>query len=124
MITASAMDARTWVIGTVSAAGTVCRMLSTQLLVCIPESGGFVFLPAEDFHDLVGFNRLLQDMAQIAHGLLCSPAHFAQPSRKKPDHKRDQWKYRERDESQLPVDVEEPAEQSDHCQRIAHDHGK
>ena len=111
---ASATAASMCVTGVVSAAGTVWRMLKPRRrwLARSKRRDSYV-LAAEHLDHLVALDGFLEHVHEVAHRVLRLARHAAQAPRQQAHEQRDRRPDRDRDQRQLPVEVEQPAEQPD-----------
>jgi hypothetical protein len=112
---ATPIEARICVIGAAACRGNrLAHVEAAQALVGVREAPHLVFLPAEHLDYLVAFDRLFDDVHELAHRALRLARHVPQPARKLPQHERDQRRSDERDQRELPIEIEEPGEQRHH----------
>ena len=91
---------------------------AAQALVGALEAPRLVVLAAEDLDHLVALDGLLQHVHQVAHRRLRLARHAAQAPRQQAHEQRDRRPHRERDQRQLPVEVQQPGQQPDHRDRV------
>ena len=91
--------------------------------VGVGEAALLIRLAAENLHHLVRFDGFLKHVHDAAHGLLAAPAHDAQAAaenlHRHGDHRHDG----EHHQRQCPVEPEQPDEQRNDGQRVAHENG-
>jgi hypothetical protein len=97
---------------------------AAQGLGALPEAPRLVVLPAEYLHHFLALDRLLQHRHQIAERALRLPRHAAQAHRDAAHDPGDQGPDRERDQGELPVQVQQPRQQADHGDRVLDDDGE
>ena len=97
---------------------------AAQSLGGLEETLCLVRVAAINLDHLVALDRLLQHVHQIAGRVLYAARHPAQPPRDRAHGEADRRSDEQRDERQLPVEVEQPAEQTDDGDRVAHQYGE
>src|SRR5581483_5867535 len=90
---------------------------------CTFETRLLVGLTAEDLHDLLALDAFLQDLRDFSHRRLGPSGERAQAAVEQTHGERDGRNGEKRDQSELPVEPQQVAQQTDHRDGIAHQYG-
>ncbi len=86
------------------------------------EAAALVLLSAEHLHHAMTADRLLEHVVEIAHCRLLGAAHPAQAAGEVARDPGDRRADDDREQRQLPVEPQHPAEQAHDRERVLHDH--
>ena len=109
-------------------AGRGCRGLfhhrAAHIFGLFGKAAGLVTLTAEELDHLVTFDRFLQHLRDIAHCRLHRAARVTQANADHAHDADDHRRHHQRQQRQLPVQIQHPRQQSDQRHRIAKNYGQ